>query len=217
MNGSVTAEAAIMTMNDRADRKIIVREIREWILTILGAFVLVMLLNTKVFATTKVQQSSMMDTLIEGQHLFIEKMTYNFKEPKRGDIIVLIENRSVNNFGEQILVFLTDVKEVFKPVEEKSNTRLVKRVIGIPGDVVDIKEGKVYVNGSAIDEPYVKGETYTREFEFPVTVPQNKYIVFGDNREVSKDSRTFGFIDKKQLEGKAVFRFWPFDKFGSLK
>lgn len=199
-----------------ADRGIIVREIREWVFTILGAFLLVLILNTKVFATTKVQQSSMMDTLVEGQHLFVEKLTYNFTAPSRGDIVVFIENRTVNNFGEQVLVFLKDVSEVFKPVMEKTNTRLVKRIIGIPGDKVNIADGKVFVNDKVMTEPFAKGDTYTREFEFPVIVPPGKYIVLGDNREVSKDSRSFGFIEKSQLEGRAVFRFWPFKEIGKL-
>lgn len=200
-----------------AGKNLVLREIREWVITLLGAFVLVMLLNTKVFATTRVQQSSMQDTLMEGQHLFIEKLTYNFVKPVRGDIIVFIENKSVNNFADEINIFLTDVKEVFKPVNEKSNVRLVKRVIGVPGDTVDIKDGKVYINGEAQDEPYVKGETSKRDFQLPVKVPDGKYFVLGDNRVVSKDSRIFGFIDKNQVEGKAVFRFWPFDKIGTLK
>lgn len=201
-----------------AGKNLITREIREWVFTILGAFVLVMLLNTKVFATTKVQQSSMMDTLTEGQHLFVEKLTYNFKEPSRGDIIVFIEDKHVENYADEIKIFFTDVSEVFKPVDEKTNTRLVKRVIGIPGDKVDIVDRKVIVNGVALDEPYIKGETFKREeFEFPVVVPFGKYIVLGDNREVSKDSRSFGFIDRNQIEGRAVFRFWPLDKFGGLK
>ena len=200
-----------------AGKNIVLREIWEWAVTLLGAFVLVMLLNTKVFATTKVQQSSMMDTLVEGQHLFVEKLTYNFVNPSKGDIVVFIENKSVSGFIDEIKIFLTDVSEVFKPVEEKSNTRLVKRVIGTPGDQVDIRDGKVFVNGEELVEPYVKGVTNERDFEFPVTVPSGKYIVFGDNREVSKDSRIFGFIDRSQIEGKVVFRFWPVDKFGGLK
>ncbi len=198
-------------------KNLVFREIREWIFTLVGAFVLVMLLNTKVFATTRVQQSSMQDTLMEGQHLLVEKLTYNFVNPVKGDIIVFIENKSVGGFLDEINVFLTDVKEVFKPVEEKSNTRLVKRVIAVPGDEVDIQAGKVYINGRELEEPYVKGETAKREFQLPVTVPDDKYFVLGDNRGVSKDSRVFGFIDRSQVEGKAVFRFWPLGKFGQLK
>ena len=198
-------------------RKMIFRESAEWIITFAGAFLIVMLLNTKVFATTQVRQSSMMDTLIEGQHLFVEKVTYDFGNPSRGDIIVFIENKHPGNYLDEVKIFLTDVSEVFKPIEEKTNTRLVKRVIGLPGDEVDIRDGSVYVNGARLDEPYVKGTTYAREISFPVTVPEGKYIVFGDNREVSKDSRSFGFIDRDQIEGKALFRFWPFDKFGGLR
>lgn len=195
----------------------LLRELREWILTMAGAFILVMLLNTKVFATTMVQQSSMQDTLMQGQHLFVEKYSYNFVNPEKGDIIVFIENSSARSFGEEIRIFLTDVKEIFIPAEQKSNIRLVKRIIGTPGDLVDIKDGKVYINGKVQDEPYAKGETYNKDFGFPVTVPYGKYIVLGDNRMVSKDSRIFGFIDRSQIEGKAVFRLWPFEKIGILK
>ncbi len=195
-------------------KSIVLREIREWVVTLAGAFILVMLLNTKVFATTKVQQSSMQDTLVEGQHLVVEKLTYNFVNPQKGDIIVFIENKSVGGFLDEIGIFLTDVKEVFQPAESKSNIRLVKRIIGTPGDRVDIRDGKVFINDVELNEPYVKGDTYQRDFQFPVTVPYGKYIVFGDNREVSKDSRIFGFIDKGQIEGKVVFRFWPPDRVG---
>lgn len=198
-------------------RKMVIREVAEWIITFAGAFVIVMLLNTKVFATTQVRQSSMQDTLFEGQHLVIEKLTYDFGDPKRGDIIVFIEDKMPSNYMEEVKIFLKDVSEVFKPIEEKSNVRLVKRVIGLPGDEVDIRDGNVYVNGTKLEEAYAKGVTYTREEQFPVKVPEGQYIVMGDNREVSKDSRTFGPIDRKQIEGKALFRFWPVNKIGAVK
>lgn len=197
--------------------KAVFREIAEWILTFAGAFVIVMLLNTKVFATTQVRQSSMQDTLVEGQHLVIQKLSYDFGDPRRGDIIVFIDSRIPQNYLDEIKIFLTDVSEVFKPAEEKTNIRLVKRVIGLPGDEVDIRDGGVYVNGERLDEEYVKGVTYVREEKFPLTVPPGQYLVLGDNREVSRDSRSFGTIERKQIEGKALFRFWPFDKFGGVK
>jgi signal peptidase I len=176
-----------------------------------------MLLNTKVFATTQVRQSSMQDTLFEGQHLFIEKLSYDFGNPSRGDIIVFIENNHPQNYLDGIKIFLTDISEVFKPTDEKTDVRLVKRVIGLPGDKVDVRDGSVYVNGKKLDEAYTKGQTYTREFAFPVKVPVGKYIVMGDNREVSKDSRSFGLIERCQIEGKATARFWPLNKIGGLK
>ncbi|MEN6313679.1 MAG: signal peptidase I [Clostridiaceae bacterium] len=197
--------------------KTILREIWEWIVVFVSAFVLVMILNTTVFATTQVRQTSMQDTLLEGQHLFVEKLSFLFGEPSRGDIIVFIENQYPAGYFDRIKIFLKDVSEIFKPIESKTNIRLVKRVIGVPGDKIDIRDGKVYLNDKILDEPYVKGETFQREVSFPLTVPQGKYVVLGDNREVSKDSRTFGFIERSQIEGKAVFRFWPSDRIGKLK
>ncbi|HEX2946442.1 MAG TPA: signal peptidase I [Clostridia bacterium] len=196
--------------------KTLIKEIWEWIVVFAAAFILVAFLNTTVFATTQVRQTSMQDTLMEGQHLFIEKLTYLFGNPAREDIIVFIENQYPRNYIDRVKVFLTDVSEVFVPVESKTNVRLVKRVIGIPGDEIDIRDESVYRNGEKLEEPYVKGVTYTREVIFPIKIPAGKYLVLGDNREVSKDSRTFGLIDRSQIEGKAVFRFWPFNKFGTV-
>lgn len=195
----------------------VLKEISEWIVVFATAFVLVAILNTAVFATTQVRQTSMQDTLFEGQHLFVEKLSYEFGKPSRGDIIIFIENEHPKNYIDKVKIFLTDISEIFKPVEKKTNMRLVKRVIAIAGDKVDIKGGKVYLNGEEIKEPYAKGETYRREFYFPVEVPEGKYLVLGDNREVSKDSRSVGFIDQSQVEGRAVFRFWPLGKTGLLR
>lgn len=195
----------------------VLREILEWIIVFATAFILVALLNTAVFATTQVRQTSMQDTLMEGQHLFIEKLGYTFGDPTRGDIIVYIEDELPERYFDRVKIFFTDVSDVFKPIEGKTNIRLVKRVIGVPGDEVDIRDGKVYLNGTQLDEAYAKGETYQREFSFPIKVPEGKYIVLGDNREVSKDSRTFGLIDRRQVEGRATFRFWPINKIGVLR
>jgi signal peptidase I len=195
----------------------VIREILEWIIVFATAFILVTLLNTAVFATTQVRQTSMLDTLMEGQHLFVEKLSYAFGDPTRGDIVVYIEDELPEKYIDRLKIFFTDVLDIFKPIEAKTNVRLVKRVIGVPGDEVDIRDGKVYLNGLELDEPYAKGLTYQREFPFPVKVPEGKYIVLGDNREVSKDSRTFGLIDRRQVEGKASFRFWPLNKIGVLR
>jgi signal peptidase I len=198
--------------------KTVLKEIWEWVIVFAAAFILVLLLNTTVFATTQVRQTSMQDTLMEGQHLFIEKLTYMFGDPSRLDIIVFIEDQYPANYIDRVKVFLKDVSEIFRPIEQKTNVRLVKRVIGVPGDTIDIRDDKVYLNGKVLDEPYVKGVTYQRpEIAFPLKVPNGKYLVLGDNREVSKDSRTFGLIERCQIEGKAVFRFWPLDKFGGVK
>jgi signal peptidase I len=197
--------------------KKILKELAEWIIVFATAFILVLILNTAVFATTQVRQSSMKDTLIEGQHLFIEKVSYLFKSPKQGDIIVFLEDKYPKNYMDRIRIFLKDVSEVSVSPESKTNIRLVKRVIGVPGDEIDIRDGKVYVNGDELIENYTKGVTYPREIQFPLKVGEGEYFVLGDNREVSKDSRSFGVIKKSQIEGRAVFRIWPLNKFGTLK
>ena len=217
MNVNVTVANAKKIKNDMVKRNVVLKEVREWLFTFIGAFVMVMLLNTRVFATTLVRQSSMQDTLFDGQHLLIEKVSYSFGNPSRGDIIVFFENKYPKNYLDEIKIFLTDVTEVFKPITEKSNVRLVKRVVGIPGDEVDIQGGSVLINGDELTETYTKGETFERDLKFPVKVPDGKYFVLGDNREISKDSRTFGFIDRNQVNGKVVFRFWPLRKVGILK
>lgn len=197
--------------------KAIMREILEWIIVLSAAFVIVALLYTAIFATTQVRQSSMQDTLMSGQHLVIEKISCLFGDPSRGDVIIFIENRRQDNYWDRVKIFITDISEIFKPIGQKTNIRLVKRVVGAPGDTIDIREGKVIRNGEALHEPYIKGKTCKRELELPVTVPPGKYFVLGDNREISRDSRSFGFIDRSRIEGKAVFRFWPFSKIGIIR
>jgi signal peptidase I len=93
----------------------------------------------------------------------------------------------------------------------------MKKNIGIPGDEVNIKEGYVYINGEKLNETYVKGQTYSEELILPIVVPVNKLFVLGDNRPVSKDSREFGLINYNQVEGKAVFRVFPFNKIGVIR
>jgi len=197
--------------------KAIIKEIWEWLVVFVSAFVLVMFLNVTVFATTQVRQTSMKNTLVEGEHLLVEKVSYLFSNPERGDIIIFLDNKHNTSYFSRYAVFLKDVSEIFKPPEARTNIRLVKRVIGVPGDEVDIRDGKVYINGEVLEEPYTIGQTTKREISFPVKVPEGKYFVLGDNREASRDSRSFGFIDKDQIEGKAVFRIWPLNKIGVIK
>ncbi|MBK1812590.1 signal peptidase I [Clostridium sp. YIM B02505] len=194
------------------EKKKILKEAMSWIYTIAGALILVTILDTKVFAMVQVQQRSMENTLHEGQELLVDKVSYGFTEPKRGDIIIFLENRSKENSFEDFKIFLDDVTQ-----KKQQNTRLVKRVIGIPGDEIDLRDGYVYVNGEKLNETYTQGTTVTEGINFPLKVSEGKLFVLGDNREVSIDSRSFGLIDKKQVEGKARLRIWPLDKISSVK
>ncbi|WP_055667020.1 signal peptidase I [Desnuesiella massiliensis] len=193
-------------------KKTILKEIMSWISPIAGAFILVLLINTKVFAMVQVHQSSMENTLHEGQKMVIDKISYNFSTPKRGDIIVFLKSHLKENFLDEINIYLKDLLRA-----DDSYERLVKRVIGIPGDKIDIKDGYIYVNDEKLKEVYVKGNTSKREFTLPAVVPEGKLFVLGDNRQVSEDSRTFGFVDLKKVEGKAKLRVWPLNNISILK
>jgi signal peptidase I len=166
------------------------RELREWTVSLAAATVVALLIQNYAFAQTEVKNVSMQSTLTEGQRLIEDKISYRFEKPDRGDIVI------ING-----------------PENDK---RLIKRVIGLPGDILDMKDGDVYINGNRLEEPYVKGRTFPNGLSLPYTVPDGKVFVMGDNREHSLDSRELGPIDLASIEGRAVFRLWPLDKFGGL-
>lgn len=197
------------------NKKAFLKELRGWGFSIIGAFIILLICNTKVFASVRVQQSSMENTLLAGQKLIMDKISYNFSQPKRGDIIIFLEFKHKSSVKDEISIFLTDFENVLNL--STGNDRLVKRVIGVPGDTIDIKDGHVFVNNEMLEENYIKGETLKRETTFPIKVPEGKLFVLGDNRAVSRDSRNFGLVDSDQVEGKAVFRVWPYNKLGTVK
>ncbi|GGD67626.1 signal peptidase I [Paenibacillus nasutitermitis] len=167
-----------------------IREIRDWMLSLSIAVIAALLIQNYAFAQTEVRNVSMQHTLFEGQRLIEDKISYHFEQPSRGDIVII------------------DGPE--------SDKRLIKRVIGLPGDIIDIKGGQVLVNDILLEEPYVKGQTFSNGLDVPFTVPVKKVFVMGDNREYSQDSRELGPVSLSSLEGRAVFRLWPLNKFGQL-
>lgn len=196
------------------EKKKIIKAIKSWILCLITALLVSSVLKTEVLAGVKVQQNSMENTLYNDEKLMMDKLSYKFTQPKRGDIIIFHEGEGKESLQDYTSEFLNNIILVGNS-DEKS--RLVKRVIGIAGDEVNIKDGCVYINDEKIDESYVKGETVNRDIKLPVIVGENQLFVLGDNRVVSKDSRTFGLIDYNQVEGKVIFRIFPFNKMGSLK
>lgn len=171
-------------------------ELMEWLKSIALAVVLAIIIKTFIFSTTFVMGSSMYPTLLNGDKLFSVRVPLYFREPERGDIVV------------------------FKAPDDPEKD-YIKRVIGIPGDIIEIFDGKVFLNGSELEEDYIeKGiETYTYEDNF-WKVEEGEVFVLGDNRRVaaSKDSRYFDVVDQKLIKGIANFRYYPFDnRFGRLK
>lgn len=195
--------------------KIIIREIRGIVLTIIGSLIILSFINTKVFAMAKVQQSSMENTLYSDEKIFVDKLSYNFVKPKKGDIIIFLKDEAKGNVLEESYRYIKEVTSFNYLYDNR--TRYVKRVIGIEGDEINIVSGCVYINGEKMIELYIKGETYNRDKDFPIVVGKNQYFVLGDNRENSQDSRDFGLININQIEGKATFRIFPLERFGVLK
>ncbi|REK76596.1 signal peptidase I [Paenibacillus paeoniae] len=168
-----------------------IKEIKDWTLSLGIAIVVALLFQNYVYAQTVVHNISMQNTLVDGQRLIEDKWSYRFTDPKQGDIVII------------------------NGPEHKD--RLVKRVVALPGQTVDMKDGFVYVDGKKLEESYAKGQTYPREVSIPLTVPEGHVFVIGDNREHSDDSRSFGPVALNSLEGKAVFRIWPLGEFGGLQ
>lgn len=168
--------------------------IRDILIALLLALAISLLIRPTI-----VKEISMMPTLAENNYLMISKQSYQFGDVARDDIIVFHSN-------------LMD--------EQGKEKLLIKRVVGVPGDVLTITDGKVYRNGYQIQEPYImggtKGETSGTLYNY--VVPENFVFVMGDNREVSLDSRAeeVGPVRISDIIGKAFFRLYPFDQIGGI-
>ena len=196
----------------------IVRELLEWVAYIVAAFLLASLIQSEVFALTEVNMSSMETTLMPHDKLVMNKLAYRFDEPERGDILIFLKDEPADGFVRRLSIYFSDV--TMKLRGEFRRNRLIKRVIGLPGDTIEIRENQVLVNDVVQTEPFARvdpDEGMVVNGELPKqTVPEGMIFVMGDNRGKSLDSRSFGFVDLRSVEGKAVFRVMPFASFGGL-
>jgi len=158
---------------------------RELLETVISAGIIAFIIITFIGQVTVVLGASMESTLHNKERLIANKIGYRLESPKQGEIIIFRP-----------------------PLDTKRN--YIKRVIGVPGDKVEIVNGKVYVNDEALNESYVEHKSY--ENMPVVTVPENSYFVLGDNRPNSSDSRYWGFVPRKNVVGKAWAVFWPLNK-----
>ena len=164
--------------------------LRDLFLSVLIAVVVILFLYQPV----KVEGTSMMPSLVDQERIFINKFIYRFglASVSRGDTVVFW--------------FPGDTTKSY-----------IKRVIGVPGDSVEVADGTVVVNGHALAESYVP-EEYRDHRSMPLrTVPLDQYFVLGDHRSSSNDSRVWGFVDRSDIYGKAVFVYWPLDKIGRVR
>lgn len=155
-------------------------------------------LRTFVVGTYEIPSGSMLDTIQIGDRVFSEKVSYYFRDPEQGDIITFAD-------------------------PENPQRTLIKRVIAVGGQTVDLKDGYVYVDGKKLNEPYTEGKqslplntAYGVSITYPYTVPDGYLWVMGDNRTNSADSRYFGAVSKDSVTGHANFTFWPLNRIGIL-
>lgn len=158
--------------------------------------------RTYVAQSYYIPSGSMLPTLQINDRLLVDKISYHFTKIERGDIVVFDP-----------------------PAKLHSKDAFVKRVIGLPGDLVEVKNGKVYINGKMLPENYVaeapqyiwtKTKSSSSDFTPDRIIPQGNYLVLGDNRNDSLDGHYWGFVPKDRIIGKAIVRFWPFDRAGSI-
>jgi signal peptidase I len=166
-------------------------EIRVWTRDLLIAIGLALVIIVFLYQPVKVEGTSMAPLLSDQERIFINKFVYRFEPIQRRDVVVF-----------------------WYPLDRSKS--FIKRVIGLPGESVEIRQGIVYVNGAAIQEPYVPAQYEDMSDYGPVRVPKDSYFVMGDHRISSNDSRVFGSVPIKYIYGRAVFAYWPVDHFGSL-
>lgn len=216
-------------MNEETKAK--VKDIFEWIYCIIIAVVLALLIRYYVGTPTIVKQSSMYPTFKQNERLILNRI-YRTKKtvPQRGEVITFESpslsyvdpsNADLNNPTAEyenehngwFSKFVYNVLEIGK-------TSYIKRVIGLPGEHVEIKDGKVYINGEELEENYLSENVVTESTDGAFTdlvVPEGTVFVMGDNRGASSDSRRFGCIPYDKIESKVCLRFWPLNRFGVIK
>ena len=177
--------------------------LREWIDAIIIAAALAIFLRTFFFQIYKIPTTSMVPVLVPGDKIFVSKLTYGpkipftplripgFRKPKRYDIVVFVP-----------------------PIATERNKAYIKRLIGLPGDRVELRKGNIYVNGEIVVDPRVARTYYPNQGKYgargkEIVVPEGKYFFLGDNSFSSKDGREWGFADAKDVIGKAVLIWWP--------
>lgn len=205
------------------------KNIIEWIMCIIIAITIAILFRYFIGTPTIVKQTSMYPTLEEGDRLWLNRMNNkNIKTLKRGEIITFeapsikiidskeIEKNPLARYDERNTI----VKKFTYSVLGINNTSYIKRVIGLPGEHIEIKDGKVFINDIEIDEEYLKQGIITDNGKgecIDIVVPENSVFVMGDNRIGSTDSRCFGCVPIEKIEGKVAMRLFPLSRSGKVK
>ena len=180
---------------DEIKEKSLTKEILGWVVYIVIVIILTYLVITFVGVRTKVEGRSMENTLHDGDNLIVDKISYRFREPKRYEIIVF-------------------------PYQYKENTFYIKRIVGLPGETVQVIDGLIYIDGVSLDENYGNEPMQQAGIaESQILLGEDEYFVLGDNRNHSQDSRDpgVGVLHREDILGRAWVRIWPLDRIGAIR
>ncbi|MFZ0978887.1 MAG: signal peptidase I [Candidatus Acidiferrales bacterium] len=167
------------------------RELRSWTRDLAVALGLAIVVMIFLYQPVKVEGTSMNPLLSDQERIFINKFVYRFEPIERGDVVVF-----------------------WYPLDRSKS--FIKRVVGLPGETIEIRDGHLYVNGDELADQYVPAGYIDSSNYGPRKIPLGEYFVMGDHRDSSNDSRVFGPVSRSFIYGKAVFAYWPVDHFGSL-
>ncbi len=184
--------ASVGEASSRSDDRSFWFDLRVWVRDIALSVAIAAIVIVFLYQPVKVEGTSMMPWLQDQERIFVNKFVYRFEEIHRGDIVVFR--------------FPLDPTKSY-----------IKRVVGLPGDEVEMREGVLYINREVVQEPYVEPSYRDRSTYPRQTVPPEHYFVLGDHRNTSNDSRTWGTVERGYIAGKAVFAYWPLERFGVLQ
>jgi len=170
------------------------RTVVEWIVLVGAALLVAFIVKTFLFQAFYIPSDSMVPTLVVGDRVLVNKLSYRAHEPNRFDIVVFLAPKGTET------ALIKD---------------LVKRVVGLPGETIEGRDGRILINGAVIEEPFLPAGTQSRTFG-PVKVPPKSYFMLGDNRPFSKDSTYFGPIEGKTFVGRVFVRIWPLNRLSLL-
>ncbi len=182
----------------------------EIVEVVVVAAILAVIIKSFLIQAFVIPSGSMIPTLLIEDRLLVSKISFLVQPPHRGDIIVFKPPASAHIPPESSI---TNALRGLVGLPQEPPA-FIKRLIGLPGDEVRVHNGKVYINGNPLEEPYI---AEAPDYEMaPVKVPTDSYFMMGDNRNNSADSHIWGFLPKKNIIGKALFRFWPLDRMGFI-
>jgi signal peptidase I len=191
-----------LTINEQIDNEIDVHskvqksriafELKSWFRDIMFAFAIAIFIVIFVVQPVKVEGTSMQPQLVDQERIFVNRFIYRFQDISRGDIVVF-----------------------WYPKDNRKS--FIKRVLGVPGDEVEIRRGSVFINGNKVEEPYLKPEFRDNKSFGKVIVPPDNFFVLGDHRNSSNDSRSWGYVARELIYGKAIFSYWPVSRLGLVE